>query len=311
MSVILIFSDNTARTLELANAAGQMNAAEGGTLCAVTVNNSEQANELCCKGIHTYSIDNLLISVADTAGLASALQQAAVLLNADTVLLASDRRGKELAGRLAEAWEAGCLTDVKGWTVEENQLTFFRNALGGVTVATQVFKTPRRVVAVSPKSVPQLQDAGPGSIQPLEVKAVPATVKLLERRAKAGEFVDIQAASRLVVVGQGVENKEHLLLIDKIAKGLEAEVGCSKPVASDKKWFSEDRIVGLSGNTCKPELAIILGVSGQVQFVVGIREAKIIVSVNNDENAYMNKIADYVLTAKVEDVLPELEKVLA
>ena len=67
---------------------------------------------------------------------------------------------------------------------------------------------------------------------------------------------------------------------------------------------------GLSGKICKPELAIILGVSGQVQFNVGIRDAKTIVSINNDEKAYMNQMADYVLIADLKEVLPELKKAI-
>jgi electron transfer flavoprotein alpha subunit len=99
--------------------------------------------------------------------------------------------------------------------------------------------------------------------------------------------------------------------VEKIARSLGAVVACSKPVASDKKWLPEDRIVGLSGKICKPQLALVLGVSGQVQFTVGVREARVVASINIDENAYMNKISDYVLVADLRDVLPELVNALA
>ncbi|WP_276662708.1 FAD-binding protein, partial [Syntrophomonas wolfei] len=88
------------------------------------------------------------------------------------------------------------------------------------------------------------------------------------------------------------------------------EIACSKPVASDKKWLGEERIVGLSGKICKPQLAIILGVSGQVQFTVGIRDAGTIISINNDEKALMNNMADYVMIADLKEVLPDLNKAL-
>jgi len=81
-------------------------------------------------------------------------------------------------------------------------------------------------------------------------------------------------------------------------------------VASDKKWFDEDRIIGLSGKICKPALALVLGVSGQVQFTVGVRDAQLIVSINKDENAFMNKLADYVLIADLHECLPELARIL-
>ncbi len=68
--------------------------------------------------------------------------------------------------------------------------------------------------------------------------------------------------------------------------------------------------MGLSGKICKPQLAIILGVSGQVQFTVGIRDAGTIISINNDEKALMNNMADYVMIADLKEVLPDLNKAL-
>ena len=88
-------------------------------------------------------------------------------------------------------------------------------------------------------------------------------------------------------------------------------MACSKPVATDKKWLSEERVIGLSGKQCKPDLAILLGIYGQVQFTVGIRDAKTIVAVNSDENAVINQMADYVLTADLHEVVPELISLLA
>jgi len=135
-------------------------------------------------------------------------------------------------------------------------------------------------------------------------------VKLIETRSKAGEAVDIQAAEVLVVVGQGVE-KDSIAAAEKVAKALGGEIACSKPVATDKKWLPEERIIGLSGKKCKPQLAIILGVSGQVQFTVGIRDAGTIVSVNNDENAYMLQLSDYAMVADAMQVLDELTQALS
>ncbi|MGB4303639.1 MAG: FAD-binding protein, partial [Syntrophomonadaceae bacterium] len=88
------------------------------------------------------------------------------------------------------------------------------------------------------------------------------------------------------------------------------EVACTKPVATDKKWLSEERIIGLSGKKCKPQLALLFGISGQVQFTVGIRDARVIASINTDENASMNQMADYILTADLKEVLAEMNKAL-
>lgn len=307
MTGILIYSENTGLALELATAAQQMDA---GQICALVINNGQQAEELSAKGLAVYSINGPDLSAADTANVASAVVQVAEKNRLDTIVLSSDRRGKELAGRVAQAMDAGCLTDVKGLANENGQMAFVRNALGGATVAMQTIKTPQRVIAISPRAFAPAAGTAGGSIHAAEITVPAATVRLLDTHGKTGDTVDLQAAERLVVVGQGVEDHADLAIAEQVAQALKAEIGCSKPVASDKKWFAEDRIIGLSGKICKPALAVILGVSGQVQFTVGIREAQVVVSINNDENAFMNKIADYVLIADLHEALPELASAL-
>lgn len=309
MAGTLIFSEKTRLALELASAARELSAQNPVEIYALCVNDEQEAADLSGRGLNVYAFSNAGLSTADTAGTAAVILALANKLNVDTILLSSDRRGKELAGRVAEAWEAGCLTDVKGFSVQDGRLVFVRNALGGATVATQVIKTDRKLVAFTPRAFAPIEGSG-GSVSPFEFDIPAASVKVLETRSKAGDMVDIQGAERLVIVGQGVENQGDLSFVEQIAKVIGAEIACSKPVASDKKWLSEERIVGLSGKICKPEAAIILGVSGQVQFTVGVREAQVIFSINNDENAYMNKISDYILVADLKDALPELAKAL-
>jgi electron transfer flavoprotein alpha subunit len=307
MAGTLIYSEKTNLALELASAAEQLAAAP---IFALVINNGPAAEELSAKGLNVVKVNNPDLMPADTANTASALVQVAEQNGLDTIILSSDRRGKELAGRVAEAMNAGCLTDVKGLAVENGQTAFVRNALGGATVATQTIKTSQRVIAVSPRAFAPAEGVAGGSVKSVEINVPAATVRLVDTRSKAGDTVDLQAAERLVIVGQGVENQDDLTIVDQVAKALGAETGCSKPVATDKKWFPEERIIGLSGKICKPALALILGVSGQVQFTVGVREAQVIVSINNDENAFMNKIADYVLIADLHEALPELASAL-
>ena len=242
--------------------------------------------------------------LADTAAVAASLAGPAAA--AEYILLASNRRGRELAGHLAQTLGAGCLTDVNAFRVEDGEVVCQRNALGGATVAAQVISTLQKVIAVTPRS---FAPAELGSVETLNGTA--GMVSLQGVQPKSGDSVDIEAAEILVVVGQGLEDSGALTVVESIAKALDGEIACSKPVATDRKWMSEERIIGLSGKKCKPELAIIMGVSGQVQFTVGIRDAKIIVSINNDENAFMNQMADYYLVADIQGVLAELQQALA
>lgn len=307
MAGILVYSDKASCALELITAAQLIAKDLGLPVQAVSINDGDQATELG-KRAETYKIDNAAINLADTAAVSAALKQAADQLSANIILLSSNRRGKEIAGRLAQALGAGCLTDVNSLQVNNGKIECSRNALGGATVATQVVEGENQVIAIMPKSFEQASEAS-GSVSDLTVE-VKAGVKVIEVKSKTGDSVDIEAADILVAVGQGLENQSDLGKVEALAKALGGEIACSKPVATDKKWLSEERIIGLSGKKCKPSLAIILGVSGQVQFTVGIRDAKTIVAVNNDENAYMLQMADYVMVADLEDVLPELVKAL-
>ena len=302
MTAILIYSDQDNFALELVTAARSLGAAE---VKAVTINNEEQAQVLANAGAQVLKIDNEVVVSADVAAVAAAVAQAAEKAGTDTVLLTSNRRGKELAGRLAQIMGAGCLTDVSSIKIEDGQIKCQRNALGGATVAVQTITTDKKVIAVMPRTFEAATGAG-GSMEAIQVNIPAATIKLLEVKAKSGDDVDIEAAEVIVAVGQGLNDAGQLPMIEQLAKKLGGEVACSKPVATDKKWLSEERIIGLSGKNCKPKLAVLLGISGQVQFTVGIRDAKTIVSVNTDENASINTMADYILVADLHQAVADM-----
>jgi len=306
---ILIFSETTVLALELLTAADII-AADRSMVKAVSINDHEQAAEIAAKGVDALAISDPGLNLADTAAVASALRQAAGQSEAGIILLASNRKGKELAGRLAQIWDAGCLSDVKAITCENGMVLCERNVLGGAAVALQRITADKQVIAVSPRALPVSAGYGEGKVVKFKADIKPS-LRLVETRAKAGDSVKIEEAEIILVVGQGVENIDDLPVISAIANALGGEVACSKPVATDKKWLSEERIVGLSGKICKPQLAIILGVSGQVQFTVGIRDSHTIVSINNDEKAFMNQMADYILIADLKEVIPELKKKLS
>ncbi len=305
MAGVLIYSDKDQFALEMITAAKQI----GRDFKAVTLNNDGQAQALAAAGADTFKINNSDIVQADVAAVAAALQQAADKLDTDIILLASNRRGKELAGRLAQITGAGCITDVAGIKAEGNKIVCRRNTLGGATVATQYIAVQRQVIAIMPRTF-EPAGAGSGKISELEVAIRPSGVKMMELKSKSIDSVDIEAASILVAVGEGLNSQADLGMIETLAQKLGGVIACSKPVATDKKWLPEDRIIGLSGKKCKPELAILLGISGQVQFTVGIRDAKIIVAVNTDENAPINQMADYILNADLHEVAAGLNKAL-
>jgi electron transfer flavoprotein alpha subunit len=130
-------------------------------------------------------------------------------------------------------------------------------------------------------------------------------VRPVERSA-----VDLTKADVIVSVGRGFKKKEDLKLAEDLAQALSAEIGCSRPIAGDLKWLPEDRHIGLSGKWVNPKLYIAVGISGQMQHVVGIRRSKVIVAINNDPNAPIHKEADYSVIADLYQFLPVLTKKL-
>jgi len=236
-----------------------------------------------------------------------ALAQIAQKAGASLVLLGSTRRGKELAGRLAQKIQAGCLTDVKSVELKEGKVICVRNAFGGATEATQVITTPAQVIALMPRAYePAAEGDKKGEIVILQLDLKPSRVKVVKKSEKDPGAVDIQGAEILVCVGKGLARQEDLKMIEELARALGGLVACTKPLATDLKWLPESRIVGLSGKIGKPRLALCLGISGQVQFSVGIREAKTIMAINTDPNAYIFQITDYGLIADIQQAVPRL-----
>lgn len=302
MANVLIFSDKTTQALELISA-GKMIA---DTIYAVTLNDEEQARELEIRGVQVLKIEQAELCLVDTAAVAAAIVQGAEYVNAETVLLGASRIGKEVAGRIAQKMEAGCLVDLQSISVNNGDIEGTRNALGGATLAVQAIKSANKVLVISPKAFSPAQVADGGKIEDFDVEVKLSGVKVVEIKEKASENAEIEAAEVLVVVGQGMDRQETLTEVKVLAKSLNGEIACTKPLATDKAWLSEARVIGISGKTCKPDLAILMGVSGQVQFTVGIRDAKTIITVNNDENAAICSMSDYILHADMNEAIPEL-----
>ncbi len=304
MAGVIVYSANPELALELVTAARKIN----DKVVALSINDDNLAQTLSQAGARAIKLTHPDLQVADTAAVAGAIKQAWDGVPAEVVLLSSDRRGKELAGRLAQLMGAGCLTDVTAIEVEDGQIQCQRNALGGATVAVQCIEGPQ-LIAVRPRSYPAAEGAA-GSLEEMAVEVKASGIKVLDFKAKAGDTVDIEASEILVAVGQGLSDEGQLSGVRDLAAKLGGEVACSKPLATDKKWLSEERIIGLSGKKCKPQLALLLGISGQVQFTVGIRDARVIVAVNTDENAAINYMADYIMSADLHQVIQDLTQKL-
>ncbi|MBU3144896.1 acyl-CoA dehydrogenase family protein [Clostridium sp. CF012] len=121
---------------------------------------------------------------------------------------------------------------------------------------------------------------------------------------------NIGDADKVCSIGRGLVDQKDLPIIEALAEAMGAQVGCSRPVAEENEWMPLDRYVGISGQKFKGSLYLAIGISGQVQHVRGIRDAKIIVAINTDERAPIFSHADYGIVGDLYEVVPMLTEVL-
>lgn len=209
--------------------------------------------------------------------------------------------------------EIGDYDDAKTGEHYENLLYQIRPAFGGNIVATIVNPEHRPQMATVRSGVMQkalYQGKAKGEVvYPDVAKYVPEVsyvVKVLDRHVEAAKH-NLKGASIVISGGYGVGSKEGFDLLFQLAKELHGEVGASR-AAVDAGWVDHDRQVGQTGVTVHPKVYIACGISGQIQHIAGMQDAGIIISINTDPDAPINKIADYVITGSVEEVVPKMIK---
>ena len=209
--------------------------------------------------------------------------------------------------------EIGDHTDPKTGKEYHDLLYQIRPAFGGNIVATIVNPECRPQMATVREGVMKKEIFDPAHKgEVIELDAAKYTdptdyvVEIIDRHIEKSK-VNIKNASIIVAGGYGVGSKENFQLLFDLADTLGAEVGASR-AAVDAGFIDHDRQIGQTGVTVRPKLYIACGISGQIQHIAGMQESSIIISINNDPNAPINTIADYVITGDREDIVPKLIK---
>ena len=209
--------------------------------------------------------------------------------------------------------EIGPHEDKKNGITYENLLYQIRPAFGGNIVATIINPEHRPQMATVREGVMKkeiLDENYAGEVVNHDVaKYVPETdyvVKVIDRHVEKAKH-NLKGAAIVIAGGYGMGSKEGFDKLFELAKELHAEVGASR-AAIDAGFCDHDRQIGQTGVTVHPKLYIACGISGQIQHIAGMQDAGIIISINNDPNAPINTIADYVINGSVEEVVPKLIK---
>ncbi len=226
---------------------------------------------------------------------------------AKLVLADSGVQSRLLAGQVA-AHLGVSPVNVAGVTPGE-PMVVTRLSYGGLGVATEELTGDVAVLVLAPGALSPSDSAGLGDSETIEANPTPG-MALLETHPKVGETVDLATAKRVVGVGRGFAAEADLDLARALAAQLGAELACSRPIAEGVNWMPAERYLGVSGATIKPDLYLAIGISGQVQHLVGVNNAKVIVAINKDRNAPIFAHADFGVVGDLYQVLPQLTKSL-
>jgi len=224
------------------------------------------------------------------------------------LLMNNNKRAKLIAGRLAAKLETTVLTDVMEFVNAGDKLQVKHMVYGGAAIRIEQAITKVCIATVGAGTFEPLLEDGSrqGTIISVEVIFDSKNIKLLERRSKGTTSVNIAAAKRIVGVGRGIVAQEDIKLAEELAALLGAEIGCTRPLAEGVNWLPKERYIGVSGVMSKPDVYFALGISGQIQHMVGINQAKTIIAVNKDKNSLIFNQADYGVIGDLYKIVPAL-----
>lgn len=272
--------------------------------------------------VHIADNENLLpfTSGAHAKVLTSVLKQE----EPQIALFGATANGRDVGPRVASALKCGLTadctsliigdhTDRKAKKEYKNLLYQIRPAFGGNIIATIINPETRPQIATVREGVmkKEVYDEGfKGEVKKFETEALfdelDLAVKIIERHIEPPK-VNIKGAQIIVAGGYGVGSSENFDLLHELAEVLGGEVGASR-AAVDSGFAPHERQIGQTGVTVRPKLYIACGISGAVQHTAGMGESSQIISINSDPNAPINKIADYAIVGKVEEVIPKMIK---
>ncbi len=309
MAGIWIFAEDFGHGLELLQGGkelAQQLSAKTVVILPHNSKNDEKANDCIARGADEVLYLPPLAEDEDVTACIPVIAATALEEKPDIFLIGSSFRGKELAARVAARLKTGLCSDCISLVLNDDKaLIMERLIYGGAAVQRVSISTRPQMATIPPRlfSPAAIQEGRTGSIRALPA-APPAKVKIVGKKTRTHETAALTEAKTLLCVGRGVENEGDLALVRELADLLGAEIGCTRPISDELHWLPEECCIGLSGIQVKPELYIGIGVSGQIQHITGIRDARVICSINNDENAPIFAVSDYAIQGDLYKILP-------
>jgi len=261
------------------------------------------ASELASYGVDVVVVDGAQFEhyVADayTAAIADVVKQKSV----EDVVATATALGKDLLPRLAARLGAGMVSDISGIV---DGTTFVRPMWAGNLFATVKVEAGPRVISVRGTAFEPAAKGGSGAVEKASASAGEGKTKFVEFAETKSDRPVLTEASIVCSGGRGLKNGENFTTyLEPLCDALGAAMGASR-AAVDAGYVPNDLQVGQTGKVVAPKLYIAVGISGAIQHLAGMKDSKVIVAINKDEEAPIFQVADYGLVADLFKAVPEL-----